>query len=89
MKPIIPTPDWLKCFCLEDLDRISQILSQLQGDYETSTDQKYSNFLFSLHAEINKLISQAVSYEDVFSLWYDQHIVREAIEQEYYEQQVP
>lgn len=84
MKPIQPTPDWLKHLCLEDLDQITQILSQLRGDYETSTNQPYVHFIFSLEIEIEKLLSNTqLTWEQIFDLWEDQRIVREAIMDEY------
>jgi hypothetical protein len=84
MKPILPTPDWLKYFCLEDLDKISQILSQLRGNYETSTNQSYTNFILNLEKEIEKLlINTQLTWEQIFDLWEDQRVVREAIMDDY------
>lgn len=74
----------IQYFGLEDLDRISGILSQLRGDYETSTNQSYTNFLLSLEKEIEKLLTNPqFTWEQIFDLWEDQRIVREAIMDEY------
>lgn len=74
----------IQYFGLEDLDRISGILSQLRGDYETSTNQSYTNFLLSLEKEIEKLLTNPqFTWEQIFDLWEDQRIVREAIMDDY------
>lgn len=84
MKHIQPTPDWLKHLGLEDLDKISQILSQLKWNYETSTSQRYVNFIFDLEKEIEKLLTNTqLTWKQIFELWEDQRIVREAIMDEY------
>lgn len=84
MKYIQPTPDWLKHLGLEDLDRISQILSQLRGDYETNTSQRYVDFIFNLEKEIERLLTNPqLTWEQIFDLWEDQRVVREAIMDEY------
>lgn len=80
----------IQYFGLEDLDRISGILSQLKGDYETSTNQSYTNFLLSLEKEIEKLLTNPqFTWEQIFDLWEDQRIVRDAIVDDYYEQYIP
>jgi hypothetical protein len=90
MKYIQPTPDWLKHLCLEDLDRISQILSQLRGDYETSTSQRYVDFIFNLEKEIERLLTNPqLTWEQIFDLWEDQRVVRDEIVDSYYEQYIP
>jgi hypothetical protein len=90
MKPIQPTPNWIKHFGLEDLDRISQILSQLKGDYETSTNQSYTNFILNLEKEIERLpTNPQLTWEQIFDLWEDQKIVRDEIVDSYYEQYIP
>lgn len=77
----------IQYFGLEDLSRISGILSQLKGDYETSTNQSYTNFLFNLETEIERLmINPQLTWEQIFDLWEDQRIVREAIVDDYYSQ---
>ena len=74
----------IQYFGLEDLDRISGILSQLQGDYETSTRQPYVNFIFGLEKEIEELLTNTqLTWEQIFELWEDQRIVRETIMDEY------
>lgn len=80
----------IQYFGLEDLDRILGILSQLRGDYETSTNQSYTNFLLSLEKEIEKLLTNPqFTWEQIFDLWEDQRIVRDAIVDDYYEQYIP
>ena len=75
---------------LEDMDRISAILSQLQGDYETSTSQPYVTFLLNLEKEIERMLTNPqLTWEQIFDLWEDQRIVRDAIIDDYYEQYVP
>lgn len=83
-------PSFIQYFGLEDLARISGILSQLQGDYETSTNQSYTNFLLNLEKEIERLLTNPqLTWEQIFDLWEDQRIVRDAIIDDYYEQYVP
>lgn len=93
MKPTTINPDWIKNFEFQDLDCIFDILSQLVGDYETSTNQSYTNFLLNLEKEIEKRIEELLSsewtWEQLFSLWTDQAKVREAIMDEYFEQYIP
>lgn len=72
-----------------DCDQITTILSQLKGDYETSTKQSYTNFLLNIEKEIERLLTNTrLTWEQIFDLWEDQKIVREAIVDEYYEQYV-
>jgi hypothetical protein len=69
---------------LTDLDRISGLLTQLQGDYETSTNQSYTTFILNLEKEIEKLLTNTqLTWEQIFDLWEDQRVVREAITDEY------
>ena len=80
----------IQYFGLEDLNRISGILSQLRGDYETSTNQSYTNFILNLEKEIERMLDNPqLTWEQIFDLWEDQRIVREAIVDDYYEQYVP
>ena len=75
---------------LGDLNQISGILSQLRGDYETSTNQSYTNFLLNIEKEIEKLLTNTqLTWEQIFDLWEDQRIVRDAIVDNYYEQYIP
>ena len=80
-------------FQIQDLElreQITAVSSQLKGHYETSTNQSYTNFILNLEKEIEKLLTNPqLTWEQIFDLWEDQRFVREAIEQEYYEQQVP
>lgn len=72
---------------LELRDRITAVLSQLKGDYETSTKQSYTNFLLNLEKEIERLLANPqLTWEQVFDLWEDQRIVRDEIVDLYYEQ---
>lgn len=80
----------IQYFGLEDLDRISGILSQLKGDYETSTNQSYTNFLFNLEKEIERMLTNPqLTWEQIFELWEDQRIVRDAIVDDYYDCLIP
>lgn len=80
----------IQYFGLEDLSRISGILSQLRGDYETSTSVSYTKFILNLEKEIEKLLcNENLTWEQIFDLWEDQRIVRDAIIDDYYEQYVP
>lgn len=80
----------IQYFGLEDLSRISGILSQLRGDYETSTSVSYTKFILNLEKEIEKLLcNENLTWEQIFDLWEDQKIVRDAIVDDYYEQYVP
>lgn len=80
----------IQYFGLEDLSRISGILSQLRGDYETSTSVSYTKFILNLEKEIEKLLcNENLTWEQIFDLWEDQRIVRDAIVDDYYEQYVP
>lgn len=80
----------IQYFGLEDLSRISGILSQLRGDYETSTNQSYTNFILNIEKEIEKLLTNPqLTWEQIFDLWEDQRVVRDAIVDDYYEQYVP
>lgn len=72
---------------LHDCDQITAVLSQLKGDYETSTNQSYTNFILNLEKEIEKLLTNPqLTWEQIFDLWEDQRIVREAIVDDYYSQ---
>lgn len=69
---------------LELRDCVTVVLSQLRGDYETSTNQSYTNFLLNLEKEIENLLTNPhLTWEQIFDLWEDQRIVREAIMDEY------
>lgn len=69
---------------LRDCDRIAELQSQLKGGYKTSTSQSYVNFIFNLEKEIEKLLTNTqLTWEQIFELWEDQRIVREAIMDEY------
>lgn len=75
---------------LHDCDQITAVLSQLQGDYETSTNQSYTNFLLNLEKEIERLLTNSqLTWEQIFDLWQDQRIVRDEIVDSYYEQYIP
>ena len=75
---------------LHDCDQITAVLSQLKGDYETSTNQSYTNFILNLEKEIEKLLTNPqLTWEQIFDLWEDQRVVRDAIVDNYYEQYVP
>jgi hypothetical protein len=75
---------------LHDCDQITAVLSQLKGDYETSTNQSYTNFLLNLEKEIERMLTNTqLTWEQIFDLWEDQRIVRDAIVDDYYEQYVP
>lgn len=80
----------IQYFGLEDLSRISGILSQLKGDYETSTNLPYTTFILNIEKEIERMLDNTqLTWEQMFDLWEDQKIVREAIVDDYYEQCVP
>lgn len=75
---------------LHDCELITEVLSQLKGDYEISTSQRYVNFIFSLEKEIERMLDNPqLTWEQIFDLWEDQRIVRDAIVDNYYEQYVP
>ena len=75
---------------LHDCDQITAVLSQLIGDYETSTNQSYTNFLLNLEKEIERMLDNPqLTWEQIFDLWEDQRVVRDAIVDNYYEQYVP
>ena len=75
---------------LHDCDCIAALQSQLKGGYKTSTSQSYVNFIFNLEKEIERLLTNPqLTWEQIFDLWEDQRIVREAIVDDYYEQYVP
>lgn len=75
---------------LELRDRITAVLSQLNGDYETNTSQSYTNFLLNLEKEIERLLTNPqLTWEQIFDLWEDQRIVRDEIVDSYYEQYIP
>lgn len=72
---------------LHDCDQITAVLSQLKGDYETSTNLSYTVFILNLEKEIEKLLcNENLTWEQIFDLWEDQRIVREAIVDDYYSQ---
>lgn len=79
-------------FSIQDLEfhdcaQITAVLSQLKGDYETSTNQSYTNFLLNLEKEIERMLTNTqLTWEQIFDLWEDQRIVREAIVDDYYSQ---
>lgn len=69
---------------LELHDQITAVLSQLRGDYETSTNQSYTNFILNLEKEIERMLDNPqLTWEQIFDLWEDQRIVREAIMDDY------
>ena len=69
---------------LRDCDRIAELQSQLKRGYKTSTSQSYINFIFNLEKEIEDLLTNPqLTWEQIFELWEDQRIVREAIMDEY------
>ena len=75
---------------LHDCDQITAVLSQLRGDYETSTNQSYTNFLLNLEKEIERMLDNPqLTWEQIFDLWEDQRIVRDSIIDNYYEQYIP
>lgn len=75
---------------LHDCDLITAVLSQLRGDYETSTNLPYTTFILNLEKEIERMLDNPqLTWERIFDLWEDQRIVREAIVDDYYEQYVP
>lgn len=92
MKPTL-TP--VSGFSIQDLDhsefkRITGVLSQLKGDYETSTNLSYTVFILNLEKEIEKLLcNENLTWEQIFDLWEDQRIVRDAIVDDYYDCLIP
>lgn len=75
---------------LHDCDQITAVLSQLRGDYETSTNQSYTNFLLNIEKEIERMFDNPqLTWEQIFELWEDQRIVREAIVDNYYDCLIP
>ena len=73
-----------------DCDQITAVLSQLRGDYETSTKQSYTNFILNLEKEIEIMLDNPqLTWEQIFDLWEDQRIVRNEIVDSYYEQYIP
>lgn len=69
---------------LRDCDRIAELQSQLKGGYKTSTSQSYINFIFNLEKEIEDLLTNPqLTWEQIFELWEDQRIIREAIMDDY------
>lgn len=69
---------------LRNCDQITAVLSQLRGDYETSTNQSYTNFLLNLEKEIERMLDNPqLTWEQTFDLWEDQRVVREAIMDDY------
>lgn len=81
-----PIPDLYR----SEFYEITGVLSQLKGDYETSTNQRYVDFIFNLEKEIERLLTNTqLTWEQIFDLWEDQRIVREAIVDEYYDHYVP
>jgi hypothetical protein len=78
------TPIGIQIQDLELHDRITAVLSQLRGDYETNTSQRYVDFIFNLEKEIERLLTNPqLTWEQIFDLWEDQRVVREAIMDEY------
>ena len=72
---------------LHDCDLITAVLSQLRGDYETSTNLPYTTFILNLEKEIERMLTNTqLTWEQMFDLWEDQRIVREAIVDDYYSQ---
>lgn len=75
---------------LHECDQITAVLSQLKGDYETSTNLPYTVFILNLEKEIERMLTNTqLTWEQMFDLWEDQRIIREAIVDDYYEQYVP
>lgn len=84
------TPIGIQLQYLEFHKQITAVLSQLKGDYETNTDQSYTDFIFNLEKEIERLLTNPqLTWEQIFELWEDQRIVREAIVDDYYDHLVP
>ena len=90
MKTILTPMDGFSIQDLEFHNQITAVLSQLRGDYETSTNQSYTNFILNLEKEIERMLTNPqLTWEQIFDLWEDQRIVRDAIIDDYYEQYVP
>lgn len=92
MKPTLTPMDGFSIQDLElhDCDQITAVLSQLRGDYETSTNQSYTNFLLNIEKEIERLLDNPqLTWEQIFDLWEDQRIVRDAIVDNYYDCLIP
>ena len=92
MKPTLTPMDGFSIQDLElhDCDLITAVLSQLKGDYETSTNLCYRAFILNLEKEIERMLDNPqLTWEQIFDLLEDQRIVREAIVDDYYEQYVP
>lgn len=84
------TPISIQIQDLELRDRITAVLSQLKGDYETNTGQSYVKFLLNLEKEIERLLTDPqLTWEQIFDLWEDQRTVRDEIVDSYYEQYIP
>lgn len=84
------TPISIQIQDLELRDCITSVLSQLRGEYETSTNQPYTNFLLDLEKEIERMLDNPqLTWEQRFLLWEDQRIVREAIVDDYYVYLIP
>lgn len=69
---------------LRDCDRIAELQSQLKWKYETTAD-RYTDFILNLEHEISELLKDPqLTWEQKFLIWEDQHIVHEAIVDDYY-----
>lgn len=92
MKPTL-TP--MSGFSIQDLElhdcvQITGVLSQLKGDYKTSTNQSYTSFILNLEKEIERMFDNPqLTWEQIFELWEDQRIVRDAIVDDYYDCLIP
>lgn len=81
--PTTPISIQIQDLELHDCDRIAELQSQLKRKYETTADT-YTNFLLNLEKEIERLLANPLLiWEQIFDLWEDQRIVREAIMDEY------
>ena len=92
MKPTLTPMDGFSIQDLElhDCDQITAVLSQLKGDYETSTNLTYTAFILNLEKEIERMLTNTqLTWEQMFDLWEDQRVVRDAIIDDYYEQYIP
>lgn len=90
MKTILTPMDGFSIQDLEFHNQITAVLSQLRGDYETSTKQSFTNFILNLEKEIERMLTNTqLTWEQIFDLWEDQKIVRDAIIDNYYEQYAP
>ena len=82
-------------FSIQDLGRsefkrTTGILTQLKGDYETDPSLPYTRFILNLEKEIERLLTNPpLTWKQIFDLWEDQRIVREAIVDDYYDHLVP